>query len=60
MKLISLKDFKGKVITLAPNLITKIVEYGNYLMVETEDNGTMCIEGKKLILDNNIHNCSLP
>lgn len=60
MKLISLKDVKENVITMAPNSITKIVEYGNHLIVETKDNGTIFIEGEKLILDNNINNCSLP
>lgn len=60
MKLVSLKDVKGNVSKMAPSSITKIVEYGNHLIVETKDDGTILIEGEKLILENNIHNCDLP
>lgn len=60
MKDITLKDVKDDVFKMTPNSITKIVEDGNHLWVETKDNGTILIEAKKLILENSIQNCYLP
>lgn len=60
MKLITLKDVKGDVFKMTPNSITKIIEDGDHLWVETKDIGTILIEAKKLILENSIQNCYLP